>query len=48
MSILGAHDGQVDGRSRVSNFWIPTGGISKKPVIGEKGESMPSQKVVKH
>lgn len=28
---------QVDGRSRVSNVWIPTGGISKKPVDGEKG-----------
>ncbi|KAJ5689882.1 hypothetical protein N7462_004274 [Penicillium macrosclerotiorum] len=26
-----------DGRSRVSNFWIPTGGISKKAVVGEKG-----------
>ncbi|PTU22571.1 hypothetical protein P175DRAFT_0453215, partial [Aspergillus ochraceoroseus IBT 24754] len=26
----------TDGRSRVSNFWIPTGGISKKPVQGEK------------
>ncbi|KAJ5546605.1 hypothetical protein N7494_004190 [Penicillium frequentans] len=24
-----------DGRSRVSNFWIPTGGISKKPVDGQ-------------
>ncbi|CAG7916463.1 unnamed protein product [Penicillium olsonii] len=25
----------IDGRSRVSNFWIPTGGISKKPIDGE-------------
>ncbi|KAJ5740620.1 hypothetical protein N7493_000492, partial [Penicillium malachiteum] len=24
-----------DGRNRVSNFWIPTGGISKKPVDGQ-------------
>ncbi|PWY81984.1 prolyl-tRNA synthetase [Aspergillus heteromorphus CBS 117.55] len=29
----------VDGRSRVSNFWIPTGGISKKPVQGEKEDA---------
>ncbi|KAJ5135755.1 Prolyl-tRNA synthetase class IIa bacterial-type [Penicillium bovifimosum] len=29
----------VDGRSRVSNFWIPTGGISKKPVDGEKEDA---------
>ncbi|KAJ5561927.1 Prolyl-tRNA synthetase class IIa bacterial-type [Penicillium sp. DV-2018c] len=29
----------VDGRSRVSNFWIPTGGISKKPVEGEKEDA---------
>lgn len=28
---------QTDGRSRVSNFWIPTGGFSKKAVEGEKG-----------
>ncbi|KAE8376293.1 hypothetical protein BDV26DRAFT_265847 [Aspergillus bertholletiae] len=26
----------TDGRTRVSNFWIPTGGISKKNVQGEK------------
>ncbi|KAL5356976.1 hypothetical protein BJX96DRAFT_143717 [Aspergillus floccosus] len=26
----------TDGRTRVSNFWIPTGGISKKKVQGEK------------
>ncbi|KAF4767666.1 hypothetical protein HAV15_009508 [Penicillium sp. str.  len=29
----------VDGRSRVSNIWIPTGGISKKPVDGEKEDA---------
>ncbi|KAJ6143205.1 hypothetical protein N7471_002658 [Penicillium samsonianum] len=29
----------VDGRSRVSNTWIPTGGISKKPVDGEKEDA---------
>ncbi|OJI90771.1 hypothetical protein ASPTUDRAFT_37553 [Aspergillus tubingensis CBS 134.48] len=29
----------VDGRSRVSNFWIPTGGITKKPVQGEKEDA---------
>ncbi|KAJ5482086.1 hypothetical protein N7475_000898 [Penicillium sp. IBT 31633x] len=29
----------IDGRSRVSNFWIPTGGISKKPVEGEKEDA---------
>ncbi|RAK97062.1 putative proline--tRNA ligase AIM10 [Aspergillus ibericus CBS 121593] len=29
----------VDGRSRISNFWIPTGGISKKPVQGEKEDA---------
>ncbi|KAJ5893996.1 hypothetical protein N7495_005687 [Penicillium taxi] len=28
-----------DGRNRVSNFWIPTGGISKKPVDGEKEDA---------
>ncbi|KAJ6112885.1 hypothetical protein N7512_008209 [Penicillium capsulatum] len=28
-----------DGRSRVSNFWIPTGGISKKPVDGQKEDA---------
>ncbi|KAJ5160313.1 uncharacterized protein N7482_007317 [Penicillium canariense] len=28
-----------DGRTRVSNFWIPTGGISKKPVDGEKEDA---------
>lgn len=26
----------TDGRTRVSNFWIPTGGISKKNIQGEK------------
>ncbi|KAI3282327.1 hypothetical protein CBS147309_377 [Penicillium roqueforti] len=29
----------VDGRSRVSNIWIPTGGISKKPVDGENEDA---------
>ncbi|CAG8320416.1 unnamed protein product [Penicillium salamii] len=29
----------IDGRSRVSNFWIPTGGISKKPIDGEKEDA---------
>lgn len=28
---------QTDGRSRASNFWIPTGGFLKKAVEGEKG-----------
>ncbi|KAJ5587632.1 uncharacterized protein N7459_003397 [Penicillium hispanicum] len=28
-----------DGRNRISNFWIPTGGISKKPVDGEKEDA---------
>ncbi|KAJ5713963.1 uncharacterized protein N7483_011144 [Penicillium malachiteum] len=28
-----------DGRNRVSNFWIPTGGISKKPVDGQKEDA---------
>ncbi|KAJ5946459.1 hypothetical protein N7454_003298 [Penicillium verhagenii] len=28
-----------DGRTRVSNFWIPTGGISKKPVEGQKEDA---------
>lgn len=28
-----------DGRNRVSNFWIPTGGISKKPVEGAKEDA---------
>ncbi|KAA8652044.1 putative proline--tRNA ligase AIM10 [Aspergillus tanneri] len=29
----------TDGRNRVSNFWIPTGGISKKNVPGGKEDS---------
>ncbi|KAH8425930.1 proline--tRNA ligase [Aspergillus melleus] len=29
----------TDGRSRISNFWIPTGGISKKNVTGEKEDA---------
>ncbi|KAI9928831.1 hypothetical protein ASPWEDRAFT_49036 [Aspergillus wentii DTO 134E9] len=29
----------TDGRSRISNFWIPTGGISKKAVEGEKEDA---------
>ncbi|KAJ5370492.1 uncharacterized protein N7496_006584 [Penicillium cataractarum] len=28
-----------DGRTRVSSFWIPTGGISKKAVSGEKEDA---------
>ncbi|KAJ5246791.1 hypothetical protein N7468_001774 [Penicillium chermesinum] len=33
--MMGTDQLQYDGRNRVSNFWIPTGGISKKPVDGE-------------
>ncbi|KAL2006152.1 hypothetical protein VTN00DRAFT_9806 [Thermoascus crustaceus] len=29
----------TDGRTRVSNFWIPTGGISKKAAEGEKEDA---------
>lgn len=29
----------IDSRSRVSNFWIPTGGISKKTADGEKEDA---------
>ncbi|KAL3480151.1 hypothetical protein BJX99DRAFT_220819 [Aspergillus californicus] len=29
----------TDGRSRISNFWIPTGGISKKKVQAEKEDA---------
>ncbi|PYI13863.1 prolyl-tRNA synthetase [Aspergillus violaceofuscus CBS 115571] len=29
----------TDGRTRISNFWIPTGGITKKPVEGEREDT---------
>ncbi|PYH44444.1 putative proline--tRNA ligase AIM10 [Aspergillus saccharolyticus JOP 1030-1] len=29
----------TDGRARISNFWIPTGGITKKPVEGEREDT---------
>jgi len=32
-----ANSFQTDGRARISSFWIPTGGISKKAAEGEKG-----------